>query len=657
MSAQNTALSASDAIASQLLVDSTSALEAVAIANAAGAGKNFGEEGASGEAPSAAPAAPTEVAQDANASAPEAAAPAAEAADADAPATSADVDAASAAAAAAAAAAATATDTTTAHDAAQRTVDLDEIPPPPPPLESPNPKSVTFSNKNTVRRRTARAPPREPAHLKRIPIHKNVRSDLLAARAPLLAGSQDWDNYTPMAQAGAGPRLTLEPGKAGAQPKHLREKTLRLGKAPYKAKLSTDPNANLDSTFGVNDPQLSKESLDFGHPDDDPGFNDARPMVARDSVDPLDIVDNMSMEAQLRYYRAAFYESKRQTTALERRAGTELLRLEGHNDMLQSMTMAQKEYIGEILASNAALRQEMIDMEQSTRLDVQEMSTTQNAMRARVESLERLLAKQTDLHARELDASVAQFEALKAERLALARAIGSLATATLGGSNPAPEVVGEEAAEALAAGDEPIPRNAEAWAKFSYGRADAAGSPAKSKSLRGGRGIGGDGDRAVAALAAQIKRLHTGRESARSDLALSQSERDALTSALGTVDDDYSRVESAVVHLLGVATSLGAKMRIPALAPSQIDAKTLAGSLRVVSHVLEKAHGVVDEEEEEKAALQAKVVELEFYQKLHENLEQQASADADADADAGLTSAEPSAPTAVGGALLEEASA
>jgi len=183
----------------------------------------------------------------------------------------------------------------------------------------------------------------------------------------------------------------------------------------------------------------------------------------------------------------------------------------------------------------------------------------------------------------------------------------------VGGKGATPAVLLKEAEAAIAEGADPLPKKRDAWVKFTYSNQISA-SAGDGLALRK---LGCDGDRAVSSLVSCVDRLHRRRKEAiRSEMeALGQIE--SLHVVIERVEREYEGVRSALDALEGAAGRIvdhkqtgahgkrGARMGLAARARGMADA-------------LAKVESRLRKGDTNAQKLKARVLELEFYGKLHE---------------------------------------
>lgn len=201
---------------------------------------------------------------------------------------------------------------------------------------------------------------------------------------------------------------------------------------------------------------------------------------------------------------------------------------------------------------------------------------------------------------------------MKEERNALAEALAEIASAAVGGAEATREELAMDAKAAVAEGSDPLPKRTDSWLQYSYG-ADYG---------QGKHGRGG-GSRAVQSLVDAVSRLRRRGQDALDAERRQKGLARELEAALHGMTAEYNAVEDATMALFDRAVTAQQLCGIVGLAPSKVE-KGIVGRLKQVAHILDHVHGAFEEHRDERARMQAQIIELDFYSKLHLKLLEQA---------------------------------
>ena len=223
----------------------------------------------------------------------------------------------------------------------------------------------------------------------------------------------------------------------------------------------------------------------------------------------------------------------------------------------------------------------------------------------------RLAGHEEDLE-KKLRGAALREESLKKERDALACGLAAVAESAVGGKGVTPAVLLKEAEAAISEGADPLPRKRDSWIKFTYSNQISSDSLALRK-------VGCDGDRAVSSLVSSVDRLHRRRKEAiRSEMeALEQIE--SLHVVIQRVEREYEGVRSALDILEQSAELLTNPNGPKTVVPTVVNKPNgLSSRIQTLSDTLSKVVNRMQKTDLNTQKLKARVLELEFYGKLHE---------------------------------------
>jgi len=243
--------------------------------------------------------------------------------------------------------------------------------------------------------------------------------------------------------------------------------------------------------------------------------------------------------ATVSQYEVAAKHTKRELSVLKRRFQAELQTSKDENMRLKAQVAALKENCDQQAMHISDQARALDDIRRESQQDIAQAYRLNYAAERRAATMQARLGVAAADQERAFAAAAQQLEALRRERDTLSEALAAVAEAAVGGQDVSPNQIADEAAIAVAEGDDPLPRRPDAWLRFNYYT-----PPANAKRSR--PTMRGDGERAVAALVAAVARLKK-----RTDRALHQEQAamgqvDQLRDVMARVDEQYNLVVGAV---------------------------------------------------------------------------------------------------------------
>ena len=348
-------------------------------------------------------------------------------------------------------------------------------------------------------------------------------------------------------------------------------------------------------------------------------FPDGSPVTSTAALDKVDSVifdataaNGGPAKESVEHWRAIARRLKHELTTCQRRSASELMLRDQEVRRHQAEAETLREDNEKLTAKLNEMMRAMDELKREGDAELARCGRENAVASRRAAAVERRLAGHEEDLEKKLSAAALREESLKKERDALACGLAAVAESAVGGKGVTPAVLLKEAEAAIAEGADPLPRKKDSWIKFTYSNQISGDSLALRK-------VGCDGDRAVSSLVSSVDRLHRRRKEAiRAEVeALEQIE--SLHVVIERVEREYEGVRSALdileeaagqlTHQRGTSLSANANRGKPHGLSARVSA--LAESITKVVARMEKSDMNVQR-------LKARVLELEFYGKLHE---------------------------------------
>ncbi|KAK3251381.1 hypothetical protein CYMTET_39285 [Cymbomonas tetramitiformis] len=433
--------------------------------------------------------------------------------------------------------------------------------------------------------------------------------------------TQDWQQYKPMHQQ--KPSKTIAAGKAGTGKltKNTKPQVYRGDHGGSYLASAFEPMARdmpMPAPAGMaGEPDPVAHPTGLGEIASGGVDGVSRPPVPLKENDPKHgpIVDHQAGEAKIEgHWQTVAKRLKRELTVTKKRCQAEVEHRMEENMRLKAQVAALKENCDQQAQQIHEQAQALEEIRREGQSELADSFRHNYAAERRAATMQARLGAAAADQERAFAAAANQLEALRRERDTLAEALAAVAEAAVGGPEMTPADVNAENALARAEGADPLPRRPDAWLRFQYSSTPSHGFRDR---------MGGEGERAVAALVAAIARLKRHRDEAlgRDNSAVKQVEQ--LRSVISRVDEEYQNVANMVEAVEVEMEKLKNMRNIPPLPAVQLK-KGLPGRLAAVHHVARMLVPDLQQAEAETKKMSAQLLELDFYSKLHVKLVEQA---------------------------------
>lgn len=360
------------------------------------------------------------------------------------------------------------------------------------------------------------------------------------------------------------------------------------------------------------------------------------PSQPQSSVVSLDKVDSVIFDAtaanggpakeSVEHWRAIARRLKHELTTCQRRSASELTLRDQEVRRHQAEADALREDNEKLTAKLNEMMRAMDELKREGDAELARCGRENAVASRRAAAVERRLAGHEEDLEKKLSAAALREESLKKERDALACGLAAVAESAVGGKGVTPAVLLKEAEAAIAEGADPLPRKKDSWVKFTYSNQISGDSLALRK-------VGCDGDRAVSSLVSSVDRLHRRRkEAVRAEVeALQQIE--SLHVVIERVEREYEGVRSALDFLETSAAQLTHHQRGATSSANTNRGNGLSARIHALAEAITKVVARMEKSDLNVQRLKARVLELEFYGKLHEYIVDEAKSQVVSDAE------------------------
>ena len=321
-------------------------------------------------------------------------------------------------------------------------------------------------------------------------------------------------------------------------------------------------------------------------------------------------------------YKAMCNQLQREFELFRRDAEEELYVRDREVSNLQKQCIGQKEEISKQRGTIETLLQALEEIKREGDADLNEAKKVIVQAERKNLAMERQVEAVANEQEKNITEATGRLQGLQAERNRLAEALAIISVVTIGGQaalngeSPNPQTIKKEAEAARAEGAEPLPRQPEAWLNFSYG--SSTGRKPRGRTSRT-MPYGGDGERALASLVSAVSRLHRTKSEAGQKLEATEREKKRLQKSMTRMTREYQAVTDMIETVEKETSKIKKERKLAGVIPSS-EKSGLAARLSAVYNILNRLNLELASFQDDNARLKAKVLELDFYSKLHVKL-------------------------------------